>query len=115
MKALYLFFLLIPLCSQAQDTLFKSSVEELMNLKPIENSMESLLNREVVSASNTAEKLSEAPASIIVLTQKQIMDRGYLNLVELLKDMLLGFPAHADTPVNKRQENTFVMVGGNND
>jgi len=76
MKAVYLLLLFFPFCLQAQDTLFKSSVEEIMKLKPLENSMESLLNREVVSASNTAEKLSEAPASIIVLTQKQIIDRG---------------------------------------
>ncbi len=88
MKVIYhLLFLFLPFCLQAQDSLFKSSVQEVMSLKPVENSMESLLNREVVSASNTAEKLSEAPASIIVLTKKQIRDRGYLNLVEMLKDM----------------------------
>lgn len=87
MKVIYLLFLFLPLCLQAQDTLFKSSVQDVMSLKPLDHSMLNLLNTEVVSASNSAEKLSEAPASIIVLTKKQLDDRGYLSLVEVLRDL----------------------------
>jgi outer membrane receptor for ferrienterochelin and colicin len=50
-------------------------------------SLEDLLNVEIVSASKKAEKLSDAPATVIVLTSQDILKRGYINLGEILDDL----------------------------
>lgn len=46
-----------------------------------------LLNAPVVSASKTEEKLSEAPATVIVLTRTDLEKRGYAQLSEILDDL----------------------------
>lgn len=41
----------------------------------------------VTSVSKIAENINETPATIAVITRQQIKERGYLDLVELLKDI----------------------------
>jgi outer membrane receptor for ferrienterochelin and colicin len=50
-------------------------------------SVEQLLNLEVVSASQKSQKATEAPATIYVVTEQQIAERGYTSLDELLEDI----------------------------
>lgn len=41
----------------------------------------------VTSVSKRAENINETPATIVVITRKEIQQRGYVDLVELLKDV----------------------------
>ncbi|MCE1190278.1 MAG: TonB-dependent receptor [Ignavibacteria bacterium] len=50
-------------------------------------SLEELLTVNVVTATNINEKLSDAPATVIVLTQKDLHTRGYTNISEFLDDL----------------------------
>lgn len=86
MKYLFLFFLLLFLRLEvlAQDSLFKFSVQEIMNL-PV--SVPSFFEQEVSSASMMAQQSSEAPANLLVITQEQIIERGYQDLSDVLKDL----------------------------
>jgi outer membrane cobalamin receptor len=70
-----------PLISEAQpgDTL---SVERVISL-----SVEEMLNVKVISASKRKEDPILAPASIYVVTEKEIIQNGYYNLTELLEDI----------------------------
>ncbi len=52
-----------------------------------EMDLEDLLSVSVVSASNALEALPEAPATVIVITRKEIRDRGYADLSEVLEDL----------------------------
>lgn len=88
----YLLFLLFIICHTSmygqdlKDTTFSASVSEIMKIKP-KSSLEDLLNVEITTASNRAEKISESPASTIVITQDDIKARGYQNLTELFQDL----------------------------
>ena len=73
MKLSLLFLLLVTF-------IYKSYAQE-------ELSLEDLLNVEITSASNKKEKLSEAPATVIVLQKKDLQSRGYLELSEVLEDL----------------------------
>lgn len=46
-----------------------------------------LLNTPIVSASKTAEKLSDAPATVIVISRDDIEKRGYTQLSDFLDDL----------------------------
>ncbi len=46
-----------------------------------------LMKTPVVSASKTSEKLSDAPAMVIVLTRSDLEDRGYTELSQILDDL----------------------------
>jgi outer membrane receptor protein involved in Fe transport len=50
-------------------------------------SLEELMNVHVVSASNISERLSEAPATVIVLTRDDLRQRGYTDLSQILDDL----------------------------
>jgi outer membrane receptor protein involved in Fe transport len=50
-------------------------------------SLGSLLDLEVVTASKRLQPLSDAPATIYLVTGEQIRDRGYATLVDLLRDL----------------------------
>ncbi len=85
----FLFGLTNSYLSYAQttkDTLFQSSVGEIMKIKP-KNSLEDLLNVEITTASNRAEKISESPATTIVVTREDMKARGYVSLTELFQDL----------------------------
>jgi len=46
-----------------------------------------LMDLEVVSASNTAEKMSQAPARVLVVTGNEMVERGYSNLLDIFADL----------------------------
>jgi len=46
-----------------------------------------LLNTPVVSASKSAERLNEAPATMIVLTKEDLLKRGYTDISQILDDL----------------------------
>jgi outer membrane cobalamin receptor len=50
-------------------------------------SLEELMNVHVVTASNISEKLSEAPATVIVISADDIRKRGYRELSQILDDL----------------------------
>ncbi|HXG57920.1 MAG TPA: TonB-dependent receptor [Thermoanaerobaculia bacterium] len=50
-------------------------------------SLEELMNVPVVTASNISERLSEAPATVIVITRQEIRERGYTDISEILDDL----------------------------
>jgi len=50
-------------------------------------SLDELLNLTVTTATKTPERLSETPATVHVITAKQIRERGYMTLSELLADL----------------------------
>lgn len=52
-----------------------------------EMSLEELMNVEVTTASRVRERLLEAPATVYVITAKDIQERGYTYLIELLEDI----------------------------
>ena len=53
----------------------------------LEMSLEELMNVKVVSASRILEKSSDAPATIYLITDHQIKNRGYTNLEQVLEDI----------------------------
>jgi outer membrane receptor protein involved in Fe transport len=85
-----LVYLTAPTILQAQDTLFKPTVEELLlqmkNKKP--DDVSAYFNYTVKSTTrNTSEKADKAPATIWVITAEQISLRGYQSLVDVLYDV----------------------------
>ncbi len=50
-------------------------------------SLDELLNLTVTTATKTPERLSETPATVRVITAKQIRERGYMTLGDLLADL----------------------------
>jgi outer membrane receptor for ferrienterochelin and colicins len=50
-------------------------------------SLEELMNVHVVTASNMSERLSEAPATVIVISREDIRRRGYHDLSRILDDL----------------------------
>ena len=57
------------------------------SLAYIELSLEDLLNVEVITSSKYSEKSIDSPANIHVITAKQINDRGYKNIEDLLRNL----------------------------
>lgn len=71
-------------------------------------SLEDLLNVRITTASKVSQKAGEAPATVIVITNKQIKTRRYRNLAEVLNDL-------PDVKVNDKSDpqvfNTFSIRG----
>jgi outer membrane receptor for ferrienterochelin and colicins len=49
--------------------------------------LEELMNVEITSASNSPERLPEAPATVIVITKEEIDRRGYTEVSQILDDL----------------------------
>lgn len=81
-KLLFSIFFLISIPTFAQE-----NVSENWKVEVEVISFEELMAMEVTTASNSAEKLSDAPASVIVISKEEIEKRGYLDLVELFNDL----------------------------
>ena len=50
-------------------------------------SLEELMDVSIVTASKHQESISDTPTTVIVITQEQIHERGYVNVVDLLQDL----------------------------
>src|SRR4051812_4535360 len=59
-----------------------SNVKELVGL-----SLESLMDIKVITASGFEQSVAEAPSTMRVITAKQIEERGYEQLEDVLRDM----------------------------
>lgn len=81
-----------PLCIAASLIAFSCQVQatppapdesnDFLNL-----SLEDLINVEVITSSKYLEKSIDSPANIHVITAKQINDRGYKNIEDLLRNL----------------------------
>ncbi|MCP4147318.1 MAG: TonB-dependent receptor plug domain-containing protein, partial [bacterium] len=60
----------------------EGTIEDVINI-----SLDDLLNVEVVSASLKAEKVTDAPSNITVITKEMIENRGYRSFVEIAEDI----------------------------
>lgn len=84
MRSKVVSFLLIIFCSisvvYAQGV--KIDKEELLNIP-----LAQLLDLHVIGASGFMELKSDAPATMVVITEDQIQDRGYYDLSDILKDI----------------------------
>jgi outer membrane receptor for ferrienterochelin and colicin len=83
------YFIFVPLAAQNIDTLrlrnsFNPNIKEVLGLKGKENNMD---NIEVITASRSVEKATNAPATIYVITEEQIKRRNYTSLDEVLADI----------------------------
>ncbi len=75
-----LFLLFFHLSIAQKDTISEAS-------KFLEFSLEQLMNIDITTVSKKTEKVSEAPATVFVITQEDIMNRGYLYLKDVLRDL----------------------------
>lgn len=86
MKKISLLFILLYTLSLT--VLYGQDTEEAEDSQEYyEMTLEELMNIEVVTASQSAQKASDAPATIHVVTEEQIRERGYFTLEELLEDI----------------------------
>ncbi len=53
----------------------------------VDLSLDDLLNIEITSASKFKESISDTPATLLVITKKDIADRGYTNLPQIFADL----------------------------
>ncbi len=76
MKKLFIPILLFILISQnfAEKDLRNMTIQELMEVK-------------IITASKKSEKLTQAPASVKVITAEEIDSRGYIDLIEIMSDL----------------------------
>jgi len=79
MKKLFFFFLPFLLFSYSYS---QDDLDELLNLE-----MEQLMNIEITTATKRAQKSTEVPATVRVVTAEQIKNKGYLTLEETLSDL----------------------------
>lgn len=68
--------------ARAEDPIDLSGVEDIGGL-----SLDSLLDLEVVTASKRAQPLSDAPATVHIVTAADIRNRGYATLLDVLRDV----------------------------
>lgn len=85
--------------------------------KLLDLSMEELLNTQVVTASKKSQKLSEVPATVHVITSKQIKERGYFTLEEVLSDLpgfqfrnIVGFNSYVFLRGVPNQNNLILVL-----
>ncbi|MDA3865896.1 MAG: TonB-dependent receptor [Salinivirgaceae bacterium] len=76
------FAMAIALHSHAQETDDNPAKDDLLEM-----SLEELMNINITSASNVDESLSRAPATIIIITAKEIEERGYTEFYDVLNDL----------------------------
>jgi outer membrane receptor for ferrienterochelin and colicin len=75
LKIFLISFLLIGnVFAQETKELFSLTLEELMNVK-------------VVTASKFSEKVSDVPASVVIITRDDIESHGYRNILEVLENI----------------------------
>jgi outer membrane receptor for ferrienterochelin and colicins len=85
-----LVLLLIPLCSssaRAQEQPRGDPRGEVPSETVLGMELEELMNVEVYTPSKKPERRQIAPASVVVITRQQIMERGYESLEDALRDL----------------------------
>lgn len=97
-------FLLTPIASQGAG----DSIKKFMSM-----SLTELMEVSVVTPTKSAQKVSDAPGTIQVITKQQIRERGYVNLVDLLEG-LPGVDVQRNAPSTYAQITTRGVSGSNN-
>jgi len=70
------------------DPLYEPSIYDLPAFaEMVEDSRAGRLTVQVTSVSKKAENLLEAPATVMVVSQQDIQDRGYIDLIDLLQEL----------------------------
>ena len=64
----------------ANSTAHSADAESMFELD-----MEKLMNMDITSASRRSEAVMDAPANVVIVTKQEIHERGYLNLLDLLR------------------------------
>ncbi len=75
------YFILALLFSES---IYSQTADSLTSQDIFDMSLEEMMQVQVISASKKMEFLSDAPASIIVITANQILERGYQNIEDVL-------------------------------
>lgn len=88
-----------------------SAAEEEMDSLVLE--LDDLLNTLVETASRYKEKANSAPGTLVVITRRQIEERGYRNLYDLMTD-LPSVDVQTRTAVDTEHRITMRGVTGNN-
>lgn len=86
MKKILSIIITVCIALVASNTVYSQTDTTRMNVYE-GMSLEELLNVKITTVSKGSENAEEAPASVIVITAKQIRVRGYLNLSEVLNDL----------------------------
>lgn len=63
------------------------TTKELSERDLFEMSLDDLLKVNVTSASNMEEKLNRAPATVVIISAKDIEERGYIEMYDVLNDL----------------------------
>ncbi|OQY30405.1 MAG: hypothetical protein B6244_00690 [Candidatus Cloacimonetes bacterium 4572_55] len=79
---IFLFSLVFAPLSFSQE-----SQEEDWMQEPLDDLLDTLLDIDIITASKQKQKASDAPATVYVVTEKSIKNRGYNNLEDLLEDI----------------------------
>ncbi len=93
----------------------EKELEELLDLN-----LEDLMNIEVVTATKQAQKISEVPATVRVITAGQIKERGYFTLDDAFADLpgfqfrnIVGFNSYSFMRgVPSQNQTILIMVDG---
>ena len=93
----------------------QGDLDRLLNLN-----LEELMDVEVISASKKPQKISEVPATVRIVTAKQIKERGYFTLEEALADLpgfqfrnILGFNSYVFMRgINSQNQAILLFVDG---
>ncbi|SMF60226.1 TonB-dependent receptor plug domain-containing protein [Pseudobacteriovorax antillogorgiicola] len=102
--------------------IFLLPLRSVADSNSLDMSLSDILSLEVETASSNKESIMDAPASIIVITEDDIINRGYENLMEVLSDLPgfdvigtsawdIAYQRGYRTPFLQR---TLVMIDGQN-
>ena len=86
--------------------------QEAVTKRLLEMSLAELMEVEVITPAKSAQKISDAPGTIQVITKEQIRERGYVNLLDLLSAMP-GIDVHRNAPSTYTQVVTRGISGSN--
>ncbi len=91
----------------AEDTMAEDNDEAILD-QLLALSLSELIDVQITTASKMEESVTDTPVTAMVVTKRQIQDRGYRNLLDLLKD-LPGIDIHASN--HQVNLHTIVMRG----
>ena len=96
--------------------------KDTLNMYLYELTLEELLDVKISTAGKTLQKISDVPASVVIVTQKDIEDYGYRDLREILENVpgmyLTDEKIHFDVGINVRgfwsqtPSNVIIMING---
>jgi outer membrane receptor for ferrienterochelin and colicins len=86
-RNLLIYFLLLFIIASPAAFAQEGTVDDISEQDLFEMSLEDLMKINITSASNTEESLNRAPATIIIISAKDIEERGYIEMYDVLNDL----------------------------